>query len=88
MSNIADPDETAHEPSHLDLCCLQKPIIIDRGSERTHISKNNTGVKCKAMIINTLSLLIIVGHVALCKYVKQKSIPRHLLKNSSLQNRI
>ena len=24
-----DPDETAHyEPSHLDLCCLQKPIII------------------------------------------------------------
>ena len=22
------------EPSHLDLCCLQKPIIIDCGSER------------------------------------------------------
>ena len=29
------PDETAHyEPSHLDLCCLQKPIIIACGSER------------------------------------------------------
>ena len=27
MSNSIDPDETAHyEPSHLDLCCLQKPI--------------------------------------------------------------
>ena len=34
MSNSADPDETAHEPSHLDLCCLQKPIIINCGSER------------------------------------------------------
>ena len=29
--NSVDPD---HEPSHLDLCCLQKPIIIDYGSER------------------------------------------------------
>ena len=29
MSNSVDPNETAHdEPSHLDLCCLQKPIII------------------------------------------------------------
>ena len=26
MSNSVDPDET----SHLDLCCLQKPIIITR----------------------------------------------------------
>ena len=35
MSNSEDPDETAHyEPSHLDLLCLQKPIIIDYGSER------------------------------------------------------
>ena len=35
MSNSMDPDETAHyEPSHLDLCCLQKPIIIAYGSER------------------------------------------------------
>ena len=29
MSNSVDPDE----PSHLDLCCLQKPIIIACGSE-------------------------------------------------------
>ena len=34
MSNSVDPDETAHEPSHLDLCCLQKYIIIACGSER------------------------------------------------------
>ena len=35
MSNSVDPDETAHyEPSHLDLCCLRKPINITRGSKR------------------------------------------------------
>ena len=35
MTNNVDPDETAHyEPSHLDLCCLQKPIIIACGSVR------------------------------------------------------
>ena len=35
MSNSVDPDETAHyEPSHLDLRCFQKPIIIGCGSER------------------------------------------------------
>ena len=35
MSNSVDPDETAHnEPSHLDLRCLQKPIIIAYGSKR------------------------------------------------------
>ena len=34
MSNSVDPDETAHfEPSHLDLRCLQKLIIVC-GSER------------------------------------------------------
>ena len=34
MTNSVDPDETAHyEPSHLDLSCLQKPIIIACGSE-------------------------------------------------------
>ena len=38
MSNSVDPDETAHyEPSHLDLCCLQKPIIIARDSERVNV---------------------------------------------------
>ena len=35
MSNNVDPDETAHyELSHLDLCCLQKHIIIASDSER------------------------------------------------------
>ena len=38
MSNSVDPDETAHyEPSHLDLCCLQKPNIIACGSERINL---------------------------------------------------
>ena len=28
LSNSVDPDETANnEPTHLDLCCLQKPIL-------------------------------------------------------------
>ena len=35
MSNSVDPDEMVHyELSHLDLCCLQKPVIIAYGSER------------------------------------------------------
>ena len=35
MSNSIDPDETTdYEPSHLDLGCLQKPIIIAYGSDR------------------------------------------------------
>ena len=39
MSNSIDPDETAHyEPSHLDLCFLQKPIIA-HGSERVKVSE-------------------------------------------------
>ena len=33
MSNSVDPDETAH---NLDLCCLQKPIVISCGSERVN----------------------------------------------------
>ena len=38
MSNSVDPDETVHyEPSNLDLCCLKKPIIIARGSERVNV---------------------------------------------------
>ena len=37
MSNSVDPDETAHyEPSHLDLRCLQKPVIIARDNERVN----------------------------------------------------
>ena len=37
MSNSIDPDETAHcEPSHLDLCCLQKLINMAYGSERVN----------------------------------------------------
>ena len=37
MSNSIDPDETVYyDPSHLDLCCLQKTIIIVCGSERVN----------------------------------------------------
>ena len=37
MSNRVCPDETAHyELSHLDLCCVQKIIIIGCGSERVN----------------------------------------------------
>ena len=47
MSNNVDPDETAHYvPSHLDLRCLQKPIIIAYGSERVKgeiMNKNDDG---------------------------------------------
>ena len=38
MSNSVDPDETAHyQPSHQDLRCLQKSIIIACGSERVGV---------------------------------------------------
>ena len=40
MSNSVDPDETALEPSHLDLCCLQKPIIIACDSERVKVTEH------------------------------------------------
>ena len=37
MSNSVDPDKTAHyEPSHLDLRCLQKSIVIVYGSEKNN----------------------------------------------------
>ena len=55
MSNSVDPDETAQRAvssgsmqfakafyySYLDLCSLQKPIIIACGSERVKISMQN-----------------------------------------------
>ena len=28
------------EPSHLDLCCLQNPVIIACGSEKVNLSKS------------------------------------------------
>ena len=38
--NSVDPDKTAHEPSRLDLCSLQKPVIIACGSERVKYDCN------------------------------------------------
>ena len=42
MSNIVDPDEKAHyEPSHQDLCCLQKSVITACGRERVNPSMSS-----------------------------------------------
>ena len=40
MSDSVAPDEKAHGPSHLYLCCLQKPVIIDCGSEGVNRLEN------------------------------------------------
>ena len=56
MSNSKDPDETAHyEPSHLDLCCLQKPIIKAYGSERV-----NKPSECASKFGSICSLTIVI----------------------------
>ena len=54
MTNNVDPDEMAHyEPSHLDLCCLQKPIIIACGI-----------VRVKAKIIDIFCYFFTKSHVS------------------------
>ena len=46
MSNSVDPDETAHyEPTHLDLCCLQKAIKTACDSERVKQNIKRTFVQ-------------------------------------------
>ena len=59
MSNSVDPDEMAHyEPSHLDLCCLQKLIIITCGSERVkvyyalRIDPLSFGIICRLFVLS------------------------------------
>ena len=52
MSNSVDPDETPHdEPSHLDLCWLQKPIIIAYGRESVKES-----LKCHLQMFTVFTL--------------------------------
>ena len=52
MPNSIDPDEMAHyEPSHLDLCCLQKPIVIPYGSERERKIKAIAGAECAGSLL-------------------------------------
>ena len=47
MSNSINLNDTAnYEPSHLDLRCLQKPIVIAWGSERVN-AINETSLKTK-----------------------------------------
>ena len=51
MSNSVDPDETAHyESSHLELRCLQKSIIIARGSESFKGHKIDNDVCMSGMV--------------------------------------
>ena len=55
MSNSVDPDETAHdEPSHLDLRCLQMPIIIAYGSERVKQKCIIESITCTSKFFNQL----------------------------------
>ena len=63
MSNRVDLDETAHyEQSHLDLCCLQKPIIVACSSETInhkhmfglHWAPITSSVKAAKIIINIM----------------------------------
>ena len=56
MSNSVDPDETAHyEPSHLDLRCLQMPIIIAYGSERVNVFREAAELLLKHQLIGILN---------------------------------
>ena len=60
MSNSVNPDEMAHyyEPSHLDLCCLQKPTVIAYGSERV----NETMTVCRQNTWNiNISAAVVIG---------------------------
>ena len=57
LSNSVDPDETAHhEPSHLDICCLIKPVIIHKNKilwvirRHLHIDKIHKKMKFISVI--------------------------------------
>ena len=55
MANSIDPDETAHyEPSHLNLCCLQKPITMACGSEKVKPSEYRNNRKYWDSLSNIL----------------------------------
>ena len=55
MSNSVDPDETAHyEPSHLDLCCLQKPIL-------SPVAVKELSTCCCHMYIGEYCMIILDG---------------------------
>ena len=49
MSTSVGPDET----SHLEICCLQKPIIIACGSERVNILHKQVLSGCTKISIST-----------------------------------
>ena len=59
MSNSMDPDETVHyEPSHLDLCCLLKHIIISYGSKGVNQIWSYMLVKCHKMMMHCFESLL------------------------------
>ena len=77
MSKSVDPDETAHyEPSHLDLRCLQKPIIIAYVNER--VKNFNFNFTCSFGITGLLDN--VYQDCVLC--IKNKIM--HTLKNTSI----
>ena len=65
MSNSVDE---LNEPSHLDLCCLQKPIIIACGSGRVKL-------KLVSLRLSSLSNGQVFGPVRL-KLGKKKKIKK------------
>ena len=57
MSNSIDPDATVlYEPSHLDLRCLQKPIIIACGSVRVNMTWDMTTENVTAQPANNIKM--------------------------------
>ena len=69
MSNCVDPDETAHyELSHLDLCCLQKPILSPMAAKEL--------ATILMMALNVIQTLIhCLGSIVFCDC--DLSVPRY-----------
>ena len=64
MANSIDPDEMAHyEASHLDLCCLQKPIIIAYGSKRVKTKRGHVVSIAMCSIYSLIRLLGALGNL-------------------------
>ena len=83
MLNIVDPDETAHyEPSHLDLCCLQKTIIFAYGSERVKPkSMDNCLISPKHIYCNE-ALLKITNKICFRRTIRKKMFCTLLLSEA------
>ena len=67
LSNSVHPDETAHEPSHLDRCWLQKPFIIACSSERV---KMKTILTFDDLYICIIRKIYLSGHITKTRLFK------------------